>query len=396
MIHKKYSRVAAWIDLDAIYNNLKALKENTKEGTKICAVIKTDGYGHGAVPIAKKVEDLADFFAVATMEEALNLRKHGVKAPILVLGHTPAEDFEKAISEEIRLNVFHIEMARQLSRVAQSLGKRAYVHVKLETGMNRLGFQVCEDSLLQVEEISRLPGIFLEGIFSHFARADEADKTSARKQYEVFDGFITDLKNRGVEIPIKHMGNSAVIIELPEFDVDMVRAGIALYGMYPSDEVEASRVKLTPALRLISQVSFIKTIQPGEAVGYGGTYVAARETKIATIPIGYGDGYPRNLSNKGYVLLHGKKAPITGRVCMDQLMIDITEIEGVTEGDEVVLVGSDGSEKISVEELSSLAGTFNYEFVCNLGKRIPRIYVSGGKIVGEKDYFDDPYEISLP
>ncbi|QNM05558.1 alanine racemase [Qiania dongpingensis] len=392
---KEYSRTAAWIDLDAIYGNVKALKENTRKGTRICAVIKADGYGHGAVPIARKLKGLADYFAVATAEEAFNLRYHQIEEPILVLGYVPEDAYERAVMEEIRLTVYTYEMAERLSEAAKRCGKQAFIHIKLETGMNRIGFRPGEEALSQAEAMSRLPGIMLEGIFSHFARADEKDKSYAERQYRIFDGFVSALKKRGVEIPLKHMGNSAAIIDLPQFDVDMVRAGIALYGMYPSNEVDRRRVGLTPALRLTARVIFIKEIEPGETVGYGGTYTAQRRMKIATIPIGYGDGYPRNLSNRGYVLLDGKKAPITGRVCMDQLMVDVTDVPEVRQGDEAVLVGRDGEQMISVEELAELAGTFNYEFVCDLGKRIPRIYLDGGKIVGKKDYFTDPYEIVL-
>lgn len=392
---KNYGHVAAWIDLDAIYGNLKALKEHTKEGTKLCVVVKADGYGHGAVPVAKRAKGLADFFAVSAIEEALNLKHHDISEPILVLGYTPRESYRTAIMEGVRLNVFHYEMAKALSEEAVRCGKPAIVHIKLETGMNRLGFQPGPKALSEIEEISRMPGIQLEGIFSHFAKADEEDQSFSVRQYERFQSFCLALQEKRVDIPIRHMGNSAVIIGLPQFDADMVRAGIATYGMYPSDEVDRTAVKLTPALRLTSLVTFVKTIEAGETVGYGGTYTAKRKTRIATVPVGYGDGYPRNLSNRGWVLIHGKKAPITGRVCMDQLMVDVTDIEDVKEEDEVVLVGRDGEEQITVEELAGLAGSFHYEFVCNLGKRIPRIYVSGGKIVGTKDYFNDAYSIEL-
>ena len=393
---ENYSRAAAFIYLDAIYDNLKALKDNTKAGTKLCAVIKTDGYGHGAVPIAKRIRGLADFFAVATVEEAFNLRRHQVEEPILVLGHTQEEAFTRAIKEEIRLNVYDYETAERLSQAAVACKQTAYIHIKVETGMNRLGFQPGEQSLSEVERIVNLPGIFVEGLFSHYSRADETDKQSAEKQHKIFSRFEEELSKRGIEIPVKHTGNSAVIIDLPQYDGDMVRAGIALYGMYPSDEVDMGRIPLRPALSLKAKVIYVKTIRKGEAVGYGGTFVAERDTRLATIAIGYGDGYPRNLSNKGDVLLHGQRAPIAGRVCMDQLMVDVTDLkEPVKVGDEAVLVGFDGKEHISVEELAALAGTFNYEFVCDLGKRIPRIYLSGGHVVGKKDYFEDDYQIRL-
>lgn len=392
----EYNRVAAVVDLDAIYENLKELKNHIRPGTKVCAVIKTDGYGHGAVPIAKRVRGLADFFAVATAEEGMNLRSNGIEEPILILGHTPASLYQKAIALGLRMNIYELSQAEAVSKLAVSMGKTAYLHMKLETGMNRLGFSANEESLQAAETMSRLPGVCLEGLFSHLARADETDKADAYRQAEIFKHFDEKLRERGVEIPIRHIGNSAAMIDLPDLSYDMMRAGIALYGMYPSDEVFTDRVALKPALRLVSKVIFVKTIEPGETVGYGGTFTAERKTTIATIGIGYGDGYPRKLSGKADVLLHGKRAPICGRVCMDQLMVDVTDIPGVKEDDEAVLVGQDGNETITVEELSEMADTFNYEFVCDLGKRIPRIYVSGGRVVGEKDYFDDPYEVDLP
>ncbi len=369
-----YSRVAALVDLDAVYENGKALKEHVRPGTKICAVVKADGYGHGALPIAKRLHGLADFFAVAAIEEALDLREHGIAEPVLVLGYTPKEAFSEAIRKEVRLTVYDLETAERISGEAGRLGKTAFLHMKLETGMNRLGFLPGEESLRAAETMSRLPGICLEGLFSHFARADERDKDPARKQYQVFSEFVGTLLARGIEIPVKHVGNSAAIIDLPEYAADMVRAGIALYGMYPSEAVDQKQVRLRPALKLVSRVIFVKDIEAGEAVGYGGTFVAKRKTRLATIAVGYGDGYPRNLSGKASVLLHGKRAPLAGRVCMDQVMVDVTDVEGVKVGDEAILVGADAGERITVEELSALAGTFNYEFVCGLGKRIPRLY----------------------
>ncbi len=391
-----YSRVAALVDLDAIYENLKALKANTRPGTKICAVVKTDGYGHGAVPIAKRVHGLADFFAVATVEEAFQLRRHGITEPILVLGYTQEEAFSQAIRQKIRLTVYDYETAETVSRTAAALGETAYLHMKLETGMNRLGFLPGKAALQAAERMGGLPGICLEGLFSHFARADETDKESARGQYRRFSEFVEALDRCGIEIPVKHMGNSAAILDLPEYDLDMVRAGIALYGMYPSEAVDRERAALRPALALKARVIFVKDVEVGESVGYGGTFTAARRTRVATVAVGYGDGYPRNLSGRASLLLHGKRAPIAGRVCMDQVMADVTEVEGVKAGDEAVLVGEDCGERITVEELAGLAGTFNYEFVCGLGKRIPRIYESGGRVVGRKDYFADEYRIELP
>ena len=392
----EYNRVAAVVDLDAIYENLNELKSHIRPGTRVCAVIKTDAYGHGAVPVAKWIRKLADFFAVATVEEGMELRKNGIWEPILILGHTPASLYREAIELGLRMNVYELSQAEAISNIAVSLGKTAYLHMKLETGMNRLGFSPDEESLQAAETMSRLPGVCLEGLFSHLARADEADKTDAYRQLNIFQKFDTALRARGVKIPIRHIGNSAAMIDLPEFSYDMMRAGIALYGMYPSEDVSMDQVVLKPALRLVSRVIFVKTIEVGESVGYGGPFTAKRKTTIATIGIGYGDGYPRKLSGKADVLLHGKRAPICGRVCMDQLMVDVTDIPDVKEEDEAVLIGRDGNEVITVEELSALADTFNYEFVCDLGKRIPRIYISGGNVVEKKDYFEDFYKTDLP
>ena len=392
----EYNRVAAVVDLDAIYENLKELKSHIRPGTRVCAVIKTDAYGHGAVPVAKWIRKLADFFAVATVEEGMELRKNGIWEPVLILGHTPASLYREAIELGLRMNIYELSQAEAISNIAVSIGKTAYLHMKLETGMNRLGFSPDEKSLQAAETMSCLPGVCLEGLFSHLARADEADKTDAYRQLNIFQKFDTALRARGVKIPIRHIGNSAAMIDLPEFSYDMMRAGIALYGMYPSEDVSMDQVVLKPALRLVSRVIFVKTIEVGESVGYGGTFTAKRKTTIATIGIGYGDGYPRKLSGKADVLLHGKRAPICGRVCMDQLMVDVTDIPDVKEEDEAVLIGRDGNEVITVEELSALADTFNYEFVCDLGKRIPRIYISGGNVVEKKDYFEDFYKTDLP
>ena len=353
----EYNRVAAVVDLDAIYENLNELKSHIRPGTRVCAVIKTDAYGHGAVPVAKWIRKLADFFAVATVEEGMELRKNGIWEPILILGHTPASLYREAIELGLRMNVYELSQAEAISNIAVSLGKTAYLHMKLETGMNRLGFSPDEESLQAAETMSRLPGVCLEGLFSHLARADEADKTDAYRQLNIFQKFDAALRARGVKIPIRHIGNSAAMIDLPEFSYDMMRAGIALYGMYPSEDVSMDQVVLKPALRLVSRVIFVKTIEVGESVGYGGTFTAKRKTTIATIGIGYGDGYPRKLSGKADVLLHGKRAPICGRVCMDQLMVDVTDIPDVKEEDEAVLIGRDGNEVITVEELSALADT---------------------------------------
>ena len=386
----KYYRNYIKINLDNIYDNISVLKENAGENTGLVAVIKTDGYGHGAVPIAKTVADKVEAYAVATIEEAFNLRKHNITKPIYVLGFVHSSQFETMIFEEIRPAIIKYETAKEISDIAKAVGKVAKIHIKIDTGMGRIGFLDNDESADIIKKINDLPNIEIEGIFTHFAASDEKDKTSANNQLERFKVMIGKLKDRNVEIPIKHIYNSAALIDFDEDIFNQARAGIALYGLYPSEDVDKSRAKLKPSLSLYTHIVYIKTVEAGTGISYGSTFVATKETKIATLPIGYGDGYKRNLSNKGYVIIGGKRAPIVGRVCMDQMMVDVTDVDA-HEGDLVTLIGKDGNEEITVEELSELAGTFNYEFVCDLGKRIPRVYYRNGEVVCMKDYFDDPY-----
>ncbi len=389
---RPYERVYAAVDLDAVENNMRAMAGNLKEGVAMMGVVKTDGYGHGAVPVAKVIDPYVSSYAVATIDEALNLRRHGIKKPILILGVTHQSRYEELIEHEIRSAVFQEKQALALSKTAAGMGKTALVHLALDTGMSRIGLKVCEESADLAARISSMKGIQVEGIFTHFAKADETDKTSARRQLKEYLDFISMLEQRGVKIPVKHISNSAGIVDMREANCDMVRAGISIYGLYPSDEVEKDRVILHPAMELKSYITYIKTIDPGTAVSYGGTFVADRPLTVATIPVGYGDGYPRSLSGKGRVLIRGKSAPILGRVCMDQLMVDVTAIPDAEEDDLVTLIGKDGGEEITVEELARLGGGFHYEIICDIGKRVPRVYLRGGKIVGKKDYFDDPYD----
>lgn len=388
---KQYKRVYATVDLDAIRQNMEAMKANIAKGTMICGVVKSDGYGHGSVPVAKAVEDLVWGYAVAAVEEGWVLRDHHITKPILVLGYVPEEEFESLVEQEIRYTVSEWKEVEILSKIAQKLGKNAYVHIKMDTGMGRIGLRSAEEILTLAQKIENLPNIVIEGIFTHMATADMADKTKAKEQIRMFKEMLQLLENNGIYIPIRHCSNSAGIIDLKEANIDMVRAGIALYGLYPSEEVNKENVCLIPALELKSIVSYLKTVPKGSPIGYGATFVTQKETKVATVSIGYGDGYPRALSNKGYALVRGKKAPIIGRICMDQFMMDVSDIPEIQQGDTVTLIGKDQNEQITVEELAELAGTFNYEFVCDLGKRIPRVYISGGKIVGTKDYFHDQY-----
>ena len=387
---KKYSRVCARIDLDAVEYNLDMMRQNIKEETKMIGVIKTDGYGHGAVQIARYVMEEKDYiwgYAVATLDEAVLLKKNQVKKPVLVLGCIFPDQRDIMIEQEVRMTCYTLEMAEDISKRAQKLNQKAYIHIKLDTGMSRLGFQITEESVEEICRIASLPNLVLEGMYSHFATADETDKTFTKKQLERYLWMKEKLEERKVTFPYYHCSNSAGIIDVKEANMDLVRAGISTYGLYPSNEVEKKNVPLKPALQLISHVAHVKWVESGTPVSYGCTYVTKRRTRIATIPVGYGDGYPRSLSNKGYVLIRGKKAPILGRVCMDQFMVDVTDIDAVTFQDRVTLVGTDGGEDLPVEVLSDLSGRFNYEFVCDLGKRIPREFIRNGKVVEQMDYF---------
>lgn len=387
---KKFERVKAVVSLDAIAHNFAEMKKNIAKGTKIVAVIKADGYGHGAEAIARLIEDY-DYiwgFAVATPEEALQLRTFGVKKPILILGIVFEEYFTQMIAKEIRLTVCTYEMAQKLSEEAQRQGRDVHIHIGLDTGMSRIGFADRQESVEEIKKISQLPNLKIEGMFTHFARADETDRSPAIDQLNRYLNFAKLLEDAGIQIPMKHCSNSAGIIRVPEANLNAVRAGITIYGIYPSNEVERDIVKLIPAMELKSHISYIKTVEPGAAFSYGGTFTAKKEMKVATIPVGYADGYPRSLSNKGWVLIHGKKAPILGRVCMDQFMVDITKIPDAKAGDEVTLIGKDGKEFISIEKFGDLSGRFSYEFACDISKRVPRVYIKGGKEWGELTFFN--------
>ena len=342
------------------------------------AVVKADGYGHGALEIAKTVEgfDKLFGFAVATAEEADGLRNGGIKKPILILGYTFEEDYVKLIQNQVRFTVYSYEAAENLSKAAKKVGITARIHIKIDTGMSRIGYQVTEESADEIVKISALSGIAIEGIFTHFAKADEADKTFTFEQMRQFHRMTDMLKDRRLSIPIKHCSNSAGIVELPQANMDCVRAGIILYGLWPSDEVKKDSISLKPVMEIKSRIIHIKTLTAGRSISYGGTYCLKEPRKIATVPVGYADGYPRSLSGKGYVLIHGRKAPVLGRVCMDQFMVDVTDIPDVKMLDTVTLLGKDGENSITMEELGELSGRFNYEFACDIGKRVSRIYDS--------------------
>ena len=387
---KEYNRVYAKIDLDAAAYNMEQMKNRIGGGARLIAVVKTDAYGHGAVPLAEVFEKL-DYvwgYAVATLDEGIVLRKHGIKKPILVLGCVFPDQYDDMVRNEIRAAVYMEEMAGKIAEAAERAGKKAYIHIKVDTGMGRIGFPVTEESADIIERISRMENIEVEGMFTHFAKADERDKTYTYEQHRKFMWMKEQMEKRNVEIPYYDCDNSAGIIDFPDMKHDLARAGISTYGMYPSEEVNRDAVDLKPVLSLVSHVIFVKTVEPGTSISYGGTFVAPKQMKVATIPVGYGDGYPRSLSNKGCVLIHGKRARILGRVCMDQFMVDVTDIPEVQFMDQAVLIGEDQDDRITVDELAELSGRFNYEFVCCLGKRIPRVYTSGGQIVKQTDCFE--------
>ncbi len=389
---ESYGRVFETVNLDAIRHNMEVMKANLTEGTKMIGVVKTDGYGHGAAPVAWAIDPYVWGYAVATVEEGVSLRKHGIKKPVLVLGVVPYDGYKMLVDYEISSAVFQLRRAERLSEMAEKAGKTAVVHLAVDTGMSRIGFPVTEEAADEAAKICSLPGISAEGLFTHFAKADETDKSATDKQIEKYRTFLSMLSVRGVTIPIQHCSNSAGILDLKRANFHMVRAGISIYGLYPSGQVDKETVKLVPAMELKSFISCIKTIGPGTSVSYGGTFTADRDMIVATIPVGYGDGYPRNLSGKGEVLIRGRRARILGRICMDQFMVDVTEIPGAEEEDEVTLIGRQGKEQITVEELAGTGGGFHYEIVCGIGKRVPRIYLEDGSAVGTKDYFDDCYK----
>lgn len=378
---EKNNRVKAVISLDAVEQNFREMRKNIAEDTKMIAVVKADAYGHGAVPIAHLIEDY-DYiwgFAAATAEEAVHLRQAGITKPILILGIVFDEYFPELVQYDIRPAVCEYDEAKKLSDEAVLQNKTVHIHIALDTGMTRIGYADIPESVEEIKKIAELPNLEIEGMFTHFARADEYDRSPAMVQLERYQDFSKRVEEAGVDIPLHHCSNSAGIIRVPEANLSIVRAGITIYGIYPSSEVERDIVKLAPVMELKSHITYVKDVPAGATISYGGTYVADKKRRVATIPVGYADGYPRQLSNKGWVLIHGKKAPILGRVCMDQFMADVTEIDNVKKGDEVTLLGRDGDEFISIEEMGDLCGRFSYEFACDISPRVPRVYIKDGK-----------------
>ena len=377
------SNTYAVVDLDAIVSNYRRICQ--KAGAPVMAIIKADAYGHGAVPVAKALGSECPFFGVSSVAEAMELRQAGIVQPILILGHAPVDCFEIMVQQDIRPAIFCMEDAAQLSRAAVKLGKTALFHIAVDTGMSRIGFQVTGEAADICAEIAKLPNLQVEGLFSHFATADETDLTKTKLQAEKYAAFDKMLRERGVSIPLRHLDNSAGIMNFGAH-YEMVRAGIILYGLYPSGQVDKNLLELEPAMRWHSRISHIKVLEPGRELSYGGTFVTDKPTRVATVPAGYADGYRRSLSNRFYVLIRGKRAPILGRVCMDQFMVDVTGIPEATVGDRVVLMGSDGAETISAEALAEAANSFNYEQVCDLSRRVTRVYVRHGKQMATVDY----------
>ena len=378
---EKNNRVKAVISLDAVEQNFREMRKNIAEDTKMIAVVKADAYGHGAVPIAHLIEDY-DYiwgFAAATAEEAVHLRQAVITKPILILVIVFDEYFPELVQYDIRPAVCEYDEAKKLSDEAVLQNKTVHIHIALDTGMTRIGYADIPESVEEIKKIAELPNLEIEGMFTHFARADEYDRSPAMVQLERYQDFSKRVEEAGVDIPLHHCSNSAGIIRVPEANLSIVRAGITIYGIYPSSEVERDIVKLAPVMELKSHITYVKDVPAGAAISYGGTYVADKKRRVATIPVGYADGYPRQLSNKGWVLIHGKKAPILGRVCMDQFMADVTEIDNVKKGDEVTLLGRDGDEFISIEEMGDLCGRFSYEFACDISPRVPRVYIKDGK-----------------
>ena len=373
-----YFRTQARIDLDAVEYNCSNVRAKLPDDCKLLGVIKADAYGHGAVELAHLLDEKCDFFGVACIEEAVELKKAGVKAPVLILGYVDSNVYDLVVKYDVRIPIFSMESAVALSNEAVRQGKTVPFHFCIDTGMSRIGFQVNEQSADVCKEITLLPNIEAEGLFSHFATADEADLTKAKAQREKYKAFVKMLEDRGVNIPVKHLNNSAGIMNFDEY-FDMCRMGIILYGLYPSEEVDKSLLDIKPVMSWLTHITHIKTLEPGREISYGGTYKTTEPRVIATIPVGYADGYPRCLSNKGRVIINGQYANIVGRVCMDQFMVDVTDVKGVDLNSTVTLVGSDGDACLSMEEVSNSAHSFNYELPCRISRRVPRVYYKDGK-----------------
>ncbi|MFC5446836.1 alanine racemase [Paenibacillus aestuarii] len=370
------------ISLDALRSNIEGFQKVLPEGMKLMAVVKADAYGHGAVGISKEaIAAGVDYLGVAFMDEALELRNAGITAPILVLGYTPPEGLERARQKDITVTVYSHEVLQALKEQAmeeRSAMKKLKIHVKLDTGMGRLGLQAEQDAIPFIEELMTLPGVEVEGLFTHYANADEIDKTYTYEQYRRFERVVEHFKQQDVEFPYIHAGNSAAAIDLPNLTYSMVRLGISMYGLYPSTEVNKHKIELKPVLSLKTGIVHLKTLPPNSGISYGTIYFTKSEERIATLPIGYADGFSRMLSMKAEALIRGRRVPIVGRICMDQCMANVSEVPGVQTSDEVVLIGEQGGERITVEDVANQLGTINYEITCMISHRVARVYVRNG------------------
>jgi alanine racemase len=375
---KRMRPVWAEINLDAAAHNVREIRRIARPRAKVMAVVKADGYGHGANVIAETaLRNGADRLAAATLDEALALNKALTGSPILIFGYTPLRDMAAVVEHGLIQTVYQTEQAGALSRAAVSLNKTAKIHLKIDTGMGRIGFLPGDGARRSIMEIAKLPHLELEGIFTHFAAADSADKRYQNRQLDVFLSFVELLRKDGLEFELRHAANSAAILDCPDAHLDLVRAGILIYGAYPSREVNRTLADLKPVMTWKAQVAQVKRVGKGVSISYGRTYTTAEPSLIATLPLGYADGYPRRLSNRSEVLIGGKRAPVVGTVCMDQLMVDVTRIPDARCGDEAVLIGNQGSEAISAEELAGWAETIPYETLCAVSARVPRVVVSG-------------------
>lgn len=381
-----YKRLVAEIDLDAVDFNIKSIIKRVGGRAKIIGTVKADAYGHGAVEVSKVLEENGiDMFSVAMIDEGINLRNNGIKAPILVLGLTPPKYVKEAVEYDLIQTVSDYNTAEAISKAAKELNKKAVIHIKIDTGMGRIGFRPEKEAFDEIENISKLENIEINGIFTHFCTSDEKDKTFTYVQKEKFVYAVNELEKRGINIPLKHASASAGLMDFDDLFFNAVRPGIILYGYYPSDDVMKDRLPIKPVMSLKSYVMYIKDIENGDTIGYGRTYMANEKRTIATIPAGYADGYNRLLSNKGCVLINGKRAQLKGRICMDQCMADITGINA-KQWDEVVLMGKQGNEEITADEIANEIGTISYEVLCMVSKRVPRVYIKNGKVQKEINF----------
>ncbi|MEI8216822.1 MAG: alanine racemase [Eubacteriales bacterium] len=385
MIETKWAE----IDLDCLSHNVKEIRKRVGEKVKIAAVVKANGYGHGCLEMSSELLSMGvDMICVSSINEAIEIRKEHKEAEVLVLGFIPLENLAKAINFDITHTVFSYNQGLALNDAARINDKKVKIHIKIDTGMNRTGFHPDEQSVLKIMELSKLDKLTIQGIYSHLATADEKDKSFAFAQFDLFNKFVRELEEKGLNIPIKHISNSAAVIDLPEMNLDMVRPGIILYGIYPSDEVMKSEIFLKPVMTLKARVNFVKTLKEDGGISYGLTYRGKKGQRIATIPIGYADGYTRLLSNVGEVLIGGIKSKVVGTICMDQCMLDVSMIEGIEVGTEAILFGTNGKEEINVSEVAKRCGKIPYELLCSIGRRVPRVYLRSGKVVKETNYLD--------